>query len=56
MTLGELQDFCEKNNILPETPLTMDRGIDLIDDVQSVIYNGMDLVFLSSAYREDVNI
>lgn len=56
MTLGELQEFCEQNNIPPETPLTMDRGIDLIDDVESVIHNGLALVFLSSAYREDVEI
>lgn len=56
MTLKDLQDFCEQNHIPPETPLTMDRGIDLIDDVQGVIHNGMDLVFLSSVYKEDKKI
>lgn len=56
MTLGELMEFCERNNIPPETPLTMDRGIDLIEDVESVIHNGMDLVFLSSEYKGDVEI
>lgn len=54
MTLKELNQWCEDNNIPPETPLTFDRGIDLIEDVERVIHNGMDLVLLGKEYDDEV--
>lgn len=54
MTLKELNEWCEANNIPPETPLTFDRGIDLIEDVERVIHNGIDLVLLGKEYDNEV--
>lgn len=54
MTLKELNEWCEANSIPPETPLTFDRGIDLIEDVDHVIHNGMDLVLLGKGYDDEV--
>lgn len=54
MTLKELNEWCEQNNIPLETPLTFDRGIDLIEDVDHVVHNGMDLVLLGKEYDDEV--
>lgn len=54
MTLKELNEWCSANDIPPETSLTFDRGIDLIEDVDRVIHNGMDLVLLGKEYDDEV--
>lgn len=50
MTLKELTEWCARNSIPYDTPLTFDRGIDLIEDVDHVIHNGMDLVLIGKDY------
>ena len=54
MTLQELNDWCVHNDIPSDTPLTFDRGIDLIEDVDHVIHNGMDLVLLGKGYDDEI--
>lgn len=51
MTLKELNEWCEQHNIPDDTPLTFDRGIELIEDVDRVIHNGMDLVLIGKDYE-----
>lgn len=51
MTLKELNEWCIQNRIPDDTPLTFDRGIDLIEDVDHVIHNGLDLVLIGKDYE-----
>ena len=54
MTLQELNDWCEQNNIPKDTNLTFDRGIDILSDVDHVIHNGMEIVLLGKEYDHEV--
>lgn len=54
MTLKDLNEWCIQNNIPDDTPLTLDRGIDLIDDVDYVIHNGMELVLIGKTYSREL--
>ena len=56
MTLKELNEWCEQNNIPNDTPLTMDRGIDIIEDVVRVVHNGLDIVFIGGHIDDENSV
>ena len=56
MTLQEINDWCRQNNIPEDTNVCIERGIELVEDVDRIIHNGIDLVLISKAYDEEVEI
>ena len=54
MTLQELNKFCEDNNIPSDTPIAIERGIDLVEDAVRAIHNGLELVLFTGGYDNEV--
>lgn len=54
MTVRELVEWCEANNISYDTQISFDRGIDLIEESSRVVFNGMELVLIGRSYDEEV--
>ena len=54
MQLDEIISWCQQNNIPMDTEVCIDRGIDIIENVDHIVHNGIELVLLPKGYDEEI--